>query len=142
MNTSQAGIDLIKRFEGFRAVAYVCPANVLTIGYGTTKNVSKGQVITESQAVDLLKRDLVEFEKTVNDSVKVPLTQNQFDALVTFVYNIGSGAFKTSTLLKKLNNGEYSAVPSELEKWNKGGGKVLEGLVKRRKAEADLWSKK
>lgn len=139
--TSQAGVNLIKSCEGFRNEAYLCPAKVWTIGYGTTRNVQPGMTITESQGQELLQDDLVVFEKAINEQVKVPLTQNQFDALVCFVYNVGQGNFKSSTLLKKLNAGEYSAVPEELQKWTKGGGKVLPGLVKRRQAEAELWNK-
>lgn len=138
--TSQAGINLIKQFEGFRSEAYLCPAKIWTVGYGTTKNVHQGMVVTEGQAETFLFDDVKIFEKTINECVIVPLTQNQFDALVCFVYNVGPGNFKSSTLMKKLNAGEYSAVPSELEKWNKGGGKVLPGLVKRRQAEANLWN--
>jgi lysozyme len=141
MKTSQAGLNLIKQFEGFRSESYLCPANVWTVGFGTTKNVKPGMIITESQGEQLLQEDVKTFEITINNSVTVPLKQNQFDALVSFVYNVGPGNFKSSTLLKKLNAGEYSAVPNELLKWNKGGGKVLPGLTKRREAEGNLWSK-
>lgn len=144
MNTSKAGLDLIKQFEGLRLKAYKCPADVWTIGYGHTSAagqpaVKSGMSITEAQANKILASDLGQYEDAINNSVKVDLTQNQFDALVSFVYNVGIGAFQKSTLLKKLNAGQYDAVPGELMKWTKGGGKELPGLVRRRRAEAALW---
>lgn len=144
MNTSKAGLDLIKQFEGLRLKAYKCPADVWTIGYGHTSAagnpaVKSGMTITEAQANRILASDLGQYEDAINNSVKVDLTQNQFDALVSFVYNVGIGAFQKSTLLKKLNAGQYDAVPGELMKWTKGGGKELPGLVRRRRAEAALW---
>lgn len=144
MNTSKAGLDLIKQFEGLRLKAYKCPANVWTIGYGHTSAagqpaVKSGMSITEAQANKILASDLGQYEDAINNSVKVDLTQNQFDALVSFVYNVGIGAFQKSTLLKKLNAGQYDVVPGELMKWTKSGGKELPGLVRRRRAEAALW---
>jgi lysozyme len=140
MKISPKGIHLIKHFEGFKAKAYICPAGVLTIGYGTTSGVKKGMVVTESQAEQMLIADCTKFEKVVNDSVKVKLTQDQFDALVAFVYNVGPGNFKTSTLLKKLNLGDYTSVPTQMARWNKGNGRTLEGLVRRRRSEGILFS--
>jgi lysozyme len=144
MKTSAAGIDLIKTFEGVRLKAYKCPADVWTIGVGHTSaagppKVTAGMTITAAQANKILAQDLVQFENGIDSSVKVPLTQNQFDALVSFVFNVGVGAFQKSTLLKKLNAGNYDAVPGELMKWTKGGGKELPGLVRRRRAEAAMW---
>lgn len=144
MKISQEGLDLIKEFEGIRLEAYKCPAGVLTIGIGHTSaagppEVKPGMKITKKEAYDILNRDLDQYEDAVNKSVKVPLTQNQFNALVSFTYNVGVGAFEKSTLLKKLNQGQYSAVPGELMKWTKAGGKELPGLVRRRRAEAALW---
>lgn len=144
MKTSSAGINLIKEFEGVRLKSYKCPAGVYTIGVGHTSAagppaVKAGMEITNAQAMKILANDLGQFEDAINDSVKVPLTQSQFDALVSFVFNVGVGAFKKSTLLKKLNAGQYDAVPAELMKWTKGGGKELPGLVRRRRAEAALW---
>ena len=143
MKTSSNGTSLIKEFEGFVANAYLCPAKVWTIGIGTTVypngvKVKKGDKCTEEQAHEYLAHDMIEFEKTVNDSVKVPLSQNQFDALVSLAYNIGSGAFKNSTLLKKLNAKDYAGAADQFPRWNKGGGKVLKGLVRRRDAERAL----
>jgi lysozyme len=144
MNTSANGIKLIKEHEGCELVAYLCPAGVWTWGYGHTSaagepKIHKGFTGTIQRANEVLKRDLVRFESAVNRLVKVPLAQNQFDALVSFMFNIGEGAFERSTLLKKLNRGEYIAVPGELMKWTKAGGKELPGLVRRRRAEAALW---
>jgi lysozyme len=135
---------LIQQFEGRRLEAYKCPADVWTIGYGHTSAAGKpevkpGMVITKQEANDILVRDLVRYEDAVNRLVKVPLTQNQFDALVSFTFNVGEGALAKSTLLKKLNAGDYDAVPAELMKWTKGGGKELPGLVRRRRAECAMW---
>lgn len=140
MQISKTGIDLIKQFEGVRLKAYKCPAGVWTIGVGSTQPpVKPGMEITNAQAMARLSKDLAQFEDAINNSVKVDLTQNQFDALVSFAFNVGIGAFQKSTLLKKLNAGQYDAVPGELMKWTKGGGKELPGLVRRRRAEAALW---
>jgi lysozyme len=145
MKISDSGIKLVKRFEGFSSTPYQCSADVWTVGYGTTRISGKPvnkymQPISREYAEELLMDDIAEFEKAVNELVKVPLEQNQFDALVSLTYNIGIGAFKKSTLLKKLNKGQYDQVPYELARWNKAGGKVLNGLVRRRAAEAELWS--
>ena len=137
--TSQRGIDLIKEFEGFRAKAYFCPANVLTIGYGHTSTCKPGQVISTTKGEELLKEDLVRFENAVNVLVKVPLTQGQFDALVSFAFNVGVGAFKGSTLLRLLNEGKYASAVRQFKRWVHGGGRKLPGLVRRRKAERELF---
>lgn len=144
MKTSFAGIALIQQFEGRRLEAYKCPAGVWTIGYGHTSAAGKpevkpGLVITKQEANDILVRDLVRYEDAVDRLVKVPLTQNQFDALVSFTFNVGEGALAKSTLLKRLNAGDYNAVPAELMKWTKAGGKELPGLVRRRRAECAMW---
>lgn len=137
--TNQAGVDLIKEFEGFRSEAYLCPADVWTIGYGHTKGVQPGDVVTAEEAEDLLREDLAWAEKAVWAAVEVPLTDDQFAALVSFTFNLGEGALRSSTLLRRLNAGEHEAVPSELMRWNKAGGKVLAGLTRRREAEGALW---
>lgn len=114
----------------------------LTIGIGHTgADVHPGMEITEAEARELLRQDLQSFETAVNRAVKVPLSQNQFDALVSFAFNVGVGNFRSSTLLKKLNQGNYDAVPGELMKWTKSKGKQMQGLVNRRSAEAGLWAK-
>lgn len=139
MRTSQKGIDLIKKFEGCRLEAYKCPAGIWTIGYGHTKGVKDGMIITQEQAEEFLREDLRIFEQTVESCVKVPLSQNQFDALVSFCYNCGSGALRTSTLLRLLNEGKYSEAGEQFLRWNKAGGKVLVGLTRRREEERELF---
>ncbi|KPL27420.1 MAG: hypothetical protein AMJ72_08945, partial [Acidithiobacillales bacterium SM1_46] len=134
----------IQEFEGMRLTAYLCPAKVWTIGYGHTSaagapTVTPGMKITRAKATEILKSDLAVFERGVGNLVKVDLSQNQFDVLVSFAFNCGLGALGKSTLLKRVNAGRFDAVPAELMKWTKGGGKVLPGLVRRRRAEAEMW---
>ena len=150
---SQQGIDLIKRFEGFKANLYNDPVGHCTVGYGTLlhKGNCNGDVseqpyingVNEEQATQLLLNEAKDFELAINDNVTVTLNQCQFDALVSFTYNVGAGNFKKSTLLKLLNQGNYAAVPSELKKWTKArqNGQLIDlpGLVNRRKAEADVF---
>lgn len=138
---SPEGIALIKQWEGLRLRAYQCSAGVWTIGYGHTGNVRAGMEITEEGADALLVSDIAKFERAVAQAVEVPLTQHQFDALVSFVFNVGEGAFKGSTLLRKLNAVQYDAVPAELMRWVHAGGKRVQGLVNRRAAEAGLWAR-
>lgn len=146
MEMSPPAIEiLVKQFEGCKLKAYRCPAGVCTIGYGHTSaagapEVTDGMRITQAQADEILKRDLVKFESAVAGLVKVKLTQNQFDVLVDFAYNAGVGSLKSSTMLKKINSGQLDAVPAELMKWTKGGGKELPGLVRRRQAEINWWT--
>jgi lysozyme len=137
--TGQAGFELIKYFEGLRLQAYLCSAGVPTIGYGSTKGVTLGMTITKQEAEDLLRRDLHLAERSVLRLVTVPLNDNQFDALVSFVFNVGGGALQRSTLRQKLNRREYWNVPSELLKWCRAGGKRSAGLLRRRQAEAELF---
>ena len=139
MNISKEGIDLIKEFEGCELTAYRCSANVLTIAYGRIKGVKEGDTCTKEQAEEWLHEELTEYESYINDMVEVSLLQNQFDALVSWVYNLGPSNLKSSTLLKVLNAGEYKSVPEQIKRWNKAGGKVLEGLTRRRQAEALLF---
>lgn len=141
MKISPTGIKLIKSFEGLSLTSYVCPVGVLTIGYGHTGNVLAGTKITEKEADVLLKQDLIKFEKAVLNYVTIDLNQNQFDALVSFCFNVGTQAFKGSTLVKRLNNRENPNIVAaeELPRWNKGDGKVLEGLSRRRSAEVELF---
>ena len=139
MRTSQKGIDLIKKFEGCRLEAYKCPAGIWTIGYGHTKDVQNGQKITQAQAEEFLIEDLKVYEKAVESCVKVPLSQNQFDALVSFCYNCGAEALRTSTLLRLLNESKYSESAEQFLRWNTAGGKVLAGLTRRREEEKKLF---
>ena len=140
MKTGSKGIDLIKHFEGCELEAYKCPAGVWTIGYGHIKGVKEGMTITEVQAEEMLKSELNEYEGYINNLVTAELNQNQFDAMVSWVYNLGGGNLGASTLLKVLNAGDYDGVPAQIMRWNKAGGKVLEGLTRRRQAEADMFS--
>jgi lysozyme len=142
MHISEEGLSLIKKFEGCELKAYRCAANVLTIGYGTIKDVTEDMEITKEEAESLLKEEMHEYEGYINDMVKVPLEQNQFDAMVSWVFNLGSGNLSSSTLLKKLNDSEYDEVPTQIKRWNKAGGKVLDGLIRRREAEALLFEGK
>ena len=142
MNISQEGLSLIKKFEGCELEAYKCAAGVLTIGYGSTKGVKKGDTITQEEADKLLLHEMEEYEGYVNKLVEVNLSQNQFDALVSWVFNLGPANLKASTLLKVLNSKDYEGVPAQIQRWNKAGGKVLEGLIRRRNAEALLFEGK
>lgn len=119
--------------------AYTCPAGVLTIGYGHTKNVQPGQVITEEEAEALLRADCADAEAAVARLVKVPLNQSQFDALVSFTFNVGAGNLERSTLLRRLNAGNYERAADEMLRWDRGGGRVLKGLTLRRDAERALF---
>ena len=145
MKTSKAGLNLIKQFESFRAAPYLCSAGVPTIGYGTTvypngiKVKLSDQKITQQLAESFLQHHVNAIEKDVLSLVKVPLTQNQFDALVSFSYNVGLGAFRDSTLLKLLNAGDIDGASKQFERWNKAGGKVSNGLTRRRNAEKALF---
>ena len=135
--TSQRGVNLIKKWEGCKLDAYLCPAGVPTIGYGHTKDVYIWLEVTQDKAEELLRADLSDFEHWVSRLVAVELKQCQFDALVSFTYNLGQGNLRSSTLLKKLNEGNYMGAANEFPRWNKAGGKVLKGLVDRRKDEQD-----
>jgi GH24 family phage-related lysozyme (muramidase) len=144
MNLSQVGVNLIKSFEGLKLEAYkpVPTEHYWTIGYGHYgSDVREHQKITSSQAEELLKQDLKVYAYSVSQNVKHVINQNQFDALVSFCYNVGKEALRTSTLLKKLNAGDIIGAGNEFEKWVHGGGKVLPGLVTRRKAEKTLFLK-
>ena len=146
MKISNNGLNLIKQFEGLRLNAYDDGVGVWTIGYGTIKYpngtlVKKGDKITQTQADQYIANDVATFERSVNMLVNVPLTQNQFDALVSFTYNLGATNLNASTLLKKLNAKDHKGASAEFQKWNKAGGKVMTGLVRRRKAEMELFNK-
>lgn len=140
MKMSERGLELIKHFEGLKLEAYKCPAGVWTIGYGTTKGVTAGMKITKEKAEEFLKLDVEKFEKSVLKLVKVDLNQSQFDALVSFTYNLGEGNLSKSTLLKMLNNKDYYGASQEFVRWNKASGKVLAGLTRRRESERNLFN--
>lgn len=135
MKTSQAGLEAIKDYEGCELHAYLDSVRVCTIGVGHTRGVKLGDVITEAQADDFLREDLNDAEDAVNDLVTVELTQNQFDALVSLVFNIGAGAFARSTMLRHLNAGRYVEAADQFPRWSMAGKHVLPGLVKRRYSE-------
>ena len=149
MNLSERGLALIKEFEGYHrrlpdgtCIAYRCPAGVLTLGYGCTKGILAGMMWTEQQAQDALAKELQGHELAVLRLVSVDLNQNQFDALVSFAYNCGNGALEKSTLLKKLNAGDFPGAQAEFMKWNKAAGKTLRGLSIRRAKEAALFAER
>jgi len=142
MKISQEGLSLIKKFEGCRLKAYYCSGGVLTIGYGHTGGVKESDTITQEEAEKLLRADVFKFEEYVEDNVMVELDQSQFDALVAWTFNLGPGNLRESTMLKKLNNADYESVPFEMRRWNKAGGKTLDGLIRRRNAEALLFQSK
>jgi len=151
MNISKEGLSLIKKFEGCpqkdgMAHQYFCAANVSTIGYGSTKLNGKaipvGAKISMEEAEALLLHEMEEYEGYIDSLVEVHLHQYQFDALVAWVFNLGPSNLKASTLLKVLNSGDIDSVPAQFKRWNKAGGKVLEGLIRRREAEALLFEGK
>lgn len=143
---NNATVALIKRFEDLRLNAYRCPAGKWTIGWGHTKDVKEGDKITETQAEIFLRQDILEAVKRVNQNIQVKLNDNQFGALVSFAFNTREKQFKESSLVRLLNNGWYEQVPAQLARWNKatvnGVLTELEGLTKRRRAEAALWNSK
>ena len=142
MKTSEEGIALIKKFEGCELSSYQCSAGVLTIGYGHTLGVEDGDTCSQEEAEDMLKDDLGVFEEAVDRLVKVELEQNQFDALVAWTFNLGETNLRESTLLNILNKGNYGGVPEQIKRWNRAGGQVLDGLIRRRQAEALLFEGK
>jgi lysozyme len=142
MKISQEGIALIKKFEGCELESYQDSVGVWTIGYGHTKDVKDGDKINQEEAEYLLIEEMPEYEGYINDLVKIPLEQCEFDALCSWVYNLGPTNLQESTLLRVLNEGKHNEVPTQIKRWNKAGGQVLEGLVRRREAEALLFQGK
>ena len=141
MNISKRGIDLIKSFEGCKLTSYKCPAGVWTIGWGTTgPTIVSGLKWSQEQADSAFEKHLAEFSQGVTDLLKVPVTQSQFDALVSFAYNVGLGALRKSTLLRLLNSGDYSGAAGEFGKWINKGTDFEAGLRRRREAERQLYA--
>ena len=138
------GLTLIKRFEGFRANIYICPARWPTIGYGHVVREGEGERFTdgidERTAEDLLRWDVEVAEMAVLRLIDVPLSDGQFDALVSFTFNLGAGALQRSTLRRRVNRGEHAMVPAEFRRWVWAGGRKLKGLIRRREAEAALFA--
>jgi lysozyme len=145
MKVSNRCLAIIRECEGFRAKPYICPAGVPTIGYGSTRYRNGVAValadppITKATAEDILRATLIQYEDAVTRYVQVPLSQRRFDALVDFAYNCGTQALRTSTLLRKLNEGDFVGAAAEFPKWVNGGGRRLPGLVKRRELERELF---
>lgn len=145
MKTSDKGLALIKSFEGFSARPYLCPAGVPTIGYGATyypdgrRVTMQDKPVSEADATAMLRSMLASYEAGVSRYVLVPVTQGQFDALVSFAYNVGLSALKSSTLLRLLNARDYAGAAAQFGRWNRAGGKVLPGLTRRREAERKLF---
>jgi lysozyme len=145
MEVSERGLNLIKRFEGLSLKPYLCPAKIPSIGYGNTyyedgtKVTMDDKPITAERAEKLLKLIVDKFAIGVEKVLKVPLEQNQFDAVVSFAYNVGLGNLKSSTLLKKINDGKFLEASKEFGRWNKADGKILDGLTKRREAERQMF---
>lgn len=138
---TQDGIDLIKRFEGFSSTVYICPAGYPTIGYGhLVRDHEKFEEISQEEAEALLRIDVESAERAVLRLIKVPLTDGQFDALVSFTYNLGSGALQSSTLRRKVNRQAHSEVPAQLVRWVWAGGRKLNGLIKRRECESLVYA--
>lgn len=145
MKTSAAGLDIIKRFESCQLQAYLCPAGFWTIGWGNIRyangeRVQKGDVITQEQADADLAYDVGDTERVISRNVIKPLSQNQFDALVSFVYNIGAPNFVGSTLIRLLNQGNYAWAAEQFDRWTYAKKVKLEGLVRRRAAERALFT--
>lgn len=140
-HVTEDGLRLIRRFEGFSAVPYLCPAGYLTVGYGhVVKNPEAfRQPITEDEATEILALDIQNAEKAVLRLITVPLTNGQFDALVSFTFNLGSGALQRSTLRRKVNRENHAEVPAEFLRWVWAGGRKLKGLVNRREAESLMY---
>jgi lysozyme len=144
MQMTEEGLALIRRFEGFRGEAYRCPAGVWTIGYGHTSQagpprVTPGMRMSEAEAEAVLARDVQEFARAVTAALRRDVSPQQFSALVSFAYNVGAGAFTRSSVLKAVNEGDMEAVPARLRLWVKADGRTLQGLVRRREAEAALF---
>ena len=139
---SENGLALIKQYEGFAAHIYICPAGYATIGYGhvVQRGESFDEPIEREEAEALLKSDVKQAELAVARYIDVPLTTNQFDALVSFTFNLGAGALQRSTLRRKVNRSEHAQVPSEFNRWVYAGGKKLKGLIARRQTEAALYA--
>ena len=142
MQISEEGLSLIKKFEGCELESYRCSANVVTIGFGHTRTAKEGMTITREEADMLLEEDIRSFETSVLSLVEVDLKQCEFDALIAWTFNLGAGNLKSSTLLKRINAKDWNDVPHQIKRWNKANGTVLQGLIRRREAEALLFQGK
>ena len=145
MQCNQAGFEIVKYFEGFHSKPYLCPAKIPTIGYGSTRGFDNKKIrinaaeITKEEGQTLLERDIKSAENSVTRLIKVEMNENEFSALCSFVYNLGSGRLQSSTLRAKMNRSDYEGAANEFPKWRRAGGKILRGLVLRRKMEQKLF---
>ena len=145
MQCNEAGFEIVKYFEGFHSKIYLCPAKILTIGYGSTRGFDNKKFktntaeITKEQGQTLLERDIKSAENSVTRLIKVEMNENEFSALCSFVYNLGSGRLQSSTLRAKMNRSDYEGAANEFPKWRRAGGKILRGLVLRREMERNLF---
>ncbi len=139
MKINDAGLKLIKEYEGCKLKAYLDAVHVWTIGYGHTGGCYGGRVITQEEADELLKSDIESFEEQVDNLIDIVVNENQYSAIIAFVFNLGAHAFKNSTLLVKLNEGDFAGAAKEFLRWNKAGGLAMPGLTRRRQAEKDLF---
>lgn len=139
---SKEGLDLIKGFEKFSPIVYICAAGYPTIGFGhvVLPTESFQNSLTEEEGEGILLRDVAKAERSISRLINVSLTSNEFDALVSWTFNLGAGALQRSTLRMKLNRAEYDEVPDEMRKWTRAGGRLLKGLVRRRETEARIFS--
>lgn len=142
MKASFLAYELIRKFEGCRLMPYMDMVGIWTVGYGSTTEVVPGERISQAEAEDRLQEDVETAEKCINDAVKVPLTQNQFDALVSWVFNLGCKRFRQSTMLQKINEQKWQEASIELRKWDMAGGRQVDGLMRRRAAESKLFDSK
>lgn len=141
MEISKEGLEFITRLEGCKLKAYLCPAKVWTIGVGHTQNVKQGDEITKEQALEYLKQDIIPCERVINQNVKITLSQQEFDALVSFIFNIGAGAFLKSTMMRFLKVNDKRLAAGQFDRWNKIKGEVSNGLTNRRAKEKELFLK-
>ena len=145
MQCNKAGFEIVKFFEGFHSKPYLCPAKIATIGYGSTRGFDNKKIkintaeITKEEGQALLERDIKSAENSVTRLIKVEMNENEFSALCSFVYNLGSGRLQSSTLRAKMNRGDYEGAANEFPKWRRAGGKILRGLVLRREMEQKLF---
>lgn len=139
MTRFEAAASIIKKFEGLYLTSYLCPGGIWTVGYGSTRSVRENLKITEAEADARLTEDMQDADDCIEEHVDVELTDNQRAALISFIFNVGCGNFRSSTLLRLLNASDYAGCAKQFQRWDKAKGKVLAGLAKRRLAERELF---
>ena len=142
MKASLKAYEIVKEFEGLRLMPYQDIVGVWTVGYGSTTDVTPGEKITQAEADDRLAKDMDEAERCLNNNVSVELNQNQIDALCSWIFNLGCKRFHASTMLRKINEGQFDQASVEMRKWDMAGGKQVDWLIKRRIAESKLFETK